>query len=149
MFGRIKVDQLDKQGLSLFKEFKEFAVRGNVIDLAVGVIIGAAFGKIVTSLVEDIIMPPLGVLIGNMDFSSLAYQLAIDDAGKPVLLKWGMFVNNVINFTIIAFAIFAMVKVINTIRRKEEAQPSAPPAPTKEESLLAEIRDILKSSSIK
>lgn len=127
----------------MFQEFKEFAVRGNVIDLAVGVIIGAAFGKIVTSLVEDVIMPPIGALMGNMDFSNLAYQITTDAKGEPVLLKYGLFINNVINFVIVAFAIFMMVKIINKVRRKEEAKPSAPPAPTKEESLLTEIRDIL------
>lgn len=135
-----------KQASSIIREFKEFAIRGNVIDLAVGVIIGAAFGKIVTSLVEDVIMPPIGVLLGGVDFSSLAYTITIDEAGKPVLLKWGLFLNTIINFIIIAFAIFAMVKTINTVRRKEEANPTTPPAPTKEESLLMEIRDILKEN---
>jgi large conductance mechanosensitive channel len=137
--------EIDKHSRSFVKEFKEFAIRGNVIDLAVGVIIGAAFGKIVTSLVEDIIMPPIGALLGNVDFSTLAYQLTVNAKGEPVLLKYGAFINNIINFTIVAFAIFAMVKVINRIRRKEEAQPSVTPAPTKEESLLTEIRDILAS----
>jgi large conductance mechanosensitive channel len=136
---------IDKHSRSFVKEFKEFAIRGNVIDLAVGVIIGAAFGKIVTSLVEDIIMPPIGAVLGNVDFSTLAYQLTVNAKGEPVLLRYGAFINNIINFTIVAFAIFAMVKVINRIRRKEEAQPSVTPAPTKEESLLTEIRDILAS----
>lgn len=130
---------------SMWQEFKEFAIKGNVIDLAVGVIIGAAFGKIVTSLVEDVIMPPIGAVMGNVDFSRLAYQITTDAKGEPVLLKYGLFINNIINFLIVAFAIFMMVKVINRIRRKEEQKPSAPPAPTKEESLLAEIRDILAS----
>lgn len=138
-----------KQKIPILREFKEFAIRGNVIDLAVGVIIGGAFGKIVSSLVEDVIMPPIGVLLGGVDFTNLAYQITVDAAGKPVLLKYGVFINTVINFTIIAFAIFALVKIINTIRRKEEANPNPnpTPAPTKEESLLTEIRDILKSNA--
>lgn len=127
----------------MLQEFKEFAVRGNVIDLAVGVIIGAAFGKIISSLVEDVILPPIGAVMGNIDFSDLAYQLATNVKGEPVLLKYGLFINHIINFVIVALAIFMMVKVINKIRRTEEAKPSLPPAPTKEESLLTEIRDIL------
>jgi large conductance mechanosensitive channel len=128
---------------SMMQEFKEFAIRGNVIDLAVGVIIGAAFGKIISSLVEDVIMPPIGAIMGNIDFSDLAYQLTTNAKGEPVLLKYGLFINHVINFVIVALAIFMMVKIINKIRRKEEAKPTVPPAPTKEESLLTEIRDIL------
>ena len=141
-------NEIHKETRSFVKEFKEFAIRGNVIDLAVGVIIGAAFGKIITSLVDDIIMPPIGTIMGNMDFSNLAYQITTDAKGAPVLLKYGAFINNVINFAIVALAIFVMVKVINNIRRKEEAQPTVTPAPTKEESLLAEIRDILKQGSV-
>ena len=127
----------------MMQEFKEFAIRGNVIDLAVGVIIGAAFGKIITSLVEDVIMPPIGALLGNIDFSDLAYHLTTNVKGEPVLLKYGLFINHIINFVLVALAIFMMVKIINKIRRKEEAKPTVPPAPTKEESLLTEIRDIL------
>lgn len=130
---------------SMLQEFKEFAVRGNVIDLAVGVIIGAAFGKIITSLVEDVIMPPIGAVMGDVNFATLAYQLTTNSKGEPVLLKYGAFINNIMNFLIVAFAIFMMVKMINKVRRKEEAAPSTPPAPTKEESLLGEIRDILAS----
>lgn len=140
--------QNPKPHISVFSEFKEFAVRGNVIDLAIGVIIGAAFGKIITSLVENVIMPPIGVLLGGMDFSDLAYQLGVDSKGKPVLLQYGVFLNSIVNFVIVAAAIFATVKAINRMRRKEEIAPSAPPAPTKEESLLAEIRDLLQARSV-
>lgn len=133
--------------MSLSKEFKEFAIKGNVIDLAVGVVIGAAFGKIVTSLVEDVIMPPIGMLLGNMDFSDLNLYLGQGSDGKPVTLNYGSFITAIIYFVIIAFAIFMLVKAINRMRRKEEAHPTTVPAPTKEESLLAEIRDILKSST--
>lgn len=131
--------------MSIVKEFKEFAIKGNMIDMAVGIIIGGAFGKIVGSLVNDVIMPPIGVLIGGMDFSSLALTLkpAIDD--KPAsLLSYGLFINAAVNFLIVAAAVFLLVKGINSLKRQEAAAPSAPPAPSKEEVLLAEIRDILK-----
>lgn len=132
------------------KEFKEFAMRGNVIDMAVGIIIGGAFGQIVNSLVNDVIMPPLGLLIGGMDFSELAVTLRAATAEKAaVVLSYGKFINTVINFVIIAFAIFSMIKLLNSMRRKQEEAPAAPPAPTKEETLLTEIRDLLKESNKK
>jgi large conductance mechanosensitive channel len=134
--------------VGLIKEFKEFAVKGNVIDLAVGLIIGAAFGKIVSSLVNDVIMPPIGMALGRVDFSNLSVHLS--DAGKdgkPVDLRYGQFLNTVIEFTIVAFAVFMLVKAINTMRRRMETQPApvnqAPPAPTREEKLLMEIRDAI------
>ncbi len=123
--------------MGFVKEFKEFAVKGNVMDLAVGVIIGGAFGKIVTSAVDDVIMPVIGTLIGN-DFVKL--EATINGA----TVKYGSFIQNVVNFTIIAFVIFLMVKGINRLKKKEEAAPAAPPAPTKEQVLLTEIRDLLK-----
>lgn len=136
----------------MFKEFKEFAMRGNVVDLAVGIIIGAAFGKIVSSFVNDVIMPPLGLLIGNVDFSQLhvvlngetyANMQAALDAGAPVL-KYGAFIQTIFDFVIVAFAIFMAVKAMNKLKRKEEAAPPPPPAPSAEVQLLTEIRDSLK-----
>ena len=127
--------------MSLIKEFREFAMRGNVVDLAVGVIIGGAFGKIVSSLVNDVIMPPLGYLIGGVDFKGLALTLKAAAEGSPaVTLNYGTFIQTVVDFTIIAFAIFLMVKLMNSLKRKEEAAPSAPP---RQEVLLQEIRDLL------
>jgi large conductance mechanosensitive channel len=136
----------------VLKEFKEFAMRGNVIDLAVGVIIGAAFGKIVSSLVNDIIMPPIGLILGSVDFSNLFLNLhgsyntvkEAEAAGAPIV-KYGIFINNVIDFLIVAFVIFVMVRTINQLKRKQEAAPAAPPAPTTTEKLLTEIRDTLKA----
>ena len=138
----------------MFKEFKEFAVKGNAVDLAVGVIIGAAFGKIVNSLVEDILMPPIGKVAGNLDFSNLyiplaekvPFGLALSEAKKlgPVI-AYGNFISILINFLIVAFCIFLVVKGINSLKRREPAAPGAPPAPPKEEVLLTEIRDILKA----
>jgi large conductance mechanosensitive channel len=133
--------------MALIKEFKEFINRGNVVDLAVGVVIGAAFGKIVTSLVNDIIMPPIGMLTNGVDFSKAKYVLkpAVDKAPETAI-NYGAFINNVIDFLIVAFVIFLVVKSINTMRKKEEAAPAAPvaePTPTKEEILLTEIRDLL------
>lgn len=131
--------------MSIMKEFKEFALRGNVVDLAVGVIIGAAFGKIVSSLVEDIVMPPLGLLIGGVDFSDLKVVLKEAEGAAPaVAINYGEFVQVCLDFTIVAFAIFIAVKVMNSMKKKEEAAPEKA-APTGEEVLLAEIRDILKS----
>lgn len=128
--------------MSLIKEFREFAVRGNVVDMAVGIIIGAAFGKIVTSLVGDVITPPLGYLIGGVDFTKLAFTLPAMTAGvEPVTLRYGAFLQTVFDFIIVAFAIFMAVKVINRLKRKEEAAPAAPP---RQEVLLEEIRDLLK-----
>ncbi len=137
--------------MSLISEFKEFAVKGNVIDLAVGVIIGAAFGKIVDSAVKDIIMPPIGLITGKVDFASLYINLSgkpyasLQEAQKAgaATINYGLFLNNVISFVIVAFVVFLMVRAINRLRRKEAIAPSAPPAPTREETLLTEIRDLL------
>ncbi len=131
--------------INMIKEFKEFAVKGNVVDMAVGIIIGAAFGKIVSSFVGDVIMPPIGVLLGGVDFSGLAFTVkAAVGETPPVVIGYGKFIQTVIDFTIIAFAIFIAVKAINSLKRKEEAAPKAPPAPSAQEVLLGEIRDILK-----
>ena len=132
--------------MGFVKEFKEFAVKGNVVDLAVGVIIGAAFGKIVTSLVSDVIMPPIGYLTGGVDFADKKIVLTPADATAKVAevaIHYGLFINAIIQFLIIALCIFVVVKAINALKKKEEDTPSAPPAPSKEEVLLAEIRDIL------
>ena len=133
--------------MSVVKEFKQFIMRGNVIDLAVGVIIGAAFGKIVTSLVADILMPPIGLATGGVDFSDIDIVLRHADlvAKKPeVAIHIGLFINVLIQFIIIAFCIFMVVKAVNSLKRKEPAPPPPPePAPTKEELLLTEIRDLL------
>lgn len=134
--------------MSLLKEFKEFAVKGNVIDMAVGIIIGLAFGKVVTSIVGDIIMPPIGLLIGGIDFSQLAITLkAASEGTEAVVIAYGQFVQTVVDFTIIAFAIFMIIKGINRLKRQEEAKPEVPaePLPSREELLLAEIRDLLKT----
>lgn len=135
--------------MSMFKEFRDFALKGNVVDLAVGVIIGAAFGTIVSSLVDDVIMPPIGWLTGGIDFSNLAITLppnpnAPADA-EPVQIMYGKFINAVITFAIVAWVIFLVVKGMNALRRKEEEKPAAPPPPTPSETLLAEIRDLLKN----
>ncbi len=134
----------------IIKEFREFAVKGNVIDMAVGVIIGGAFGKIVSSVVADVIMPPIGLLIGGVNFTDLKIVLkdaAVDAAGNAVpavTLNYGNFLQTIFDFLIIAWAIFLFVKAINSFKKKEEAAPSTPPAPSKEEELLTEIRDLLK-----
>ena len=140
--------------MSMMKEFKEFAMRGNVMDLAVGVIIGAAFGKIIGSLVNDVIMPPIGLLVGGMDFKNIAITMreAVMDpatgtvAKEAVTLKIGNFVQTLVDFVIIAFVIFLMIKGINTMSRKKEEEPAPeePPAPTRDQELLTEIRDLLK-----
>jgi large conductance mechanosensitive channel len=137
--------------MGMIQEFKTFAMRGNVLDMAVGIIIGGAFGKIVTSLVNDILMPPLGLLLGKMDFSQMALTIkpaVVDAAGAvttpAVTVGYGLFINAIINFIIVAFAIFLLIKAVNTAHKKPAPAPAAPPAPTKEEQLLAEIRDILK-----
>jgi len=128
--------------MGMIKEFKEFAVKGNVVDMAVGIIIGAAFGKIVSSFVGDVIMPPIGVLLGGVDFSSLALTVKEAAGAAPaVVIGYGKFIQTVVDFTIISFAIFMAVKAMNTL--KKEA-PKAPPKPTAEEVLLAELRDLLK-----
>jgi len=143
--------------MSFVKEFKQFAMRGNVVDMAVGIIIGAAFGKIVSSLVNDVIMPPIGMLLGGINFSEFmmvikdAVPATVDAAGKAVpaaaavTLNYGTFIQMIIDFLIIALAIFMMIRVMNKMQKKEEAKPAPPPAPSKEETLLAEIRDILKN----
>lgn len=140
--------------MSLVKEFKEFAMRGNVVDLAVGIIIGGAFGKIVSSVVADVIMPPIGLLLGGVKFTDLKILLTdpvVDAAGvitkQAVSINYGNFVQALVDFLIIAFAIFMMIKGMNSMKKKEEApvEAPAPPEPTKEELLLAEIRDILKN----
>ena len=125
--------------MGILKEFKEFAMRGNVMDMAVGVIIGGAFGKIVSSLVDDVIMPVIGVLTGGVDFSKLS--LMVGDAG----VKYGMFIQNIIDFLIIAICIFSMIKVMNSISAKKKEEPAAPAEPSNEEKLLSEIRDLLKN----
>jgi large conductance mechanosensitive channel len=135
--------------MSFMSEFKAFAMRGNVIDLAVGVVIGAAFGKIVASLVDNIIMPPLGVVIGNVDFSDLVIKIGtpVADAKGVItggaIIKYGVFLNTIIQFTIVAIAIFLVVKLMNRLTRKQEAAPPPPPPP--EVVLLTEIRDLLKA----
>ena len=128
----------------MLKEFKDFAMRGNVVDMAVGIIIGAAFGKIVSSLVADVIMPPIGMIMGSVDFSDLS--LALGSAEGAATLNYGLFINPVINFMIVAFAIFMLIKGINSMKKKEEAKPAAPPKPSAEETLLTEIRDLLAKS---
>lgn len=131
--------------MGMMKEFKEFAVKGNVVDMAVGIIIGAAFGKIVSSAVGDVIMPPIGVLLGGVDFSNLAFTVKEATGEIPaVIIRYGKFIQTVIDFTIIAFTIFIAIKGINTLKRKEEEAPAAPPAPSAQEVLLTEIRDLLK-----
>jgi large conductance mechanosensitive channel len=134
--------------MSMMKEFKQFAMRGNVVDMAVGIIIGVAFGKIVSSLVNDVIMPPIGLLMGGVDFSSFMITLKQAMGDVPaVTLNYGVFINTVIDFVIVAFAIFMVIKGMNRMKKKEEEAPAAPPAPTKQETLLAEIRDLLKTRS--
>lgn len=132
--------------MGMMSEFKSFAMRGNVVDMAVGIIIGGAFGKIVSSFVADVIMPPIGVLIGGVDFSDLAVTIK-DAAGDAaaVTLNYGAFLQTVFDFLIIAFAIFMAIKAMNSMRKKEEEAPAAPPKPSKEEELLTEIRDLLKN----
>jgi large conductance mechanosensitive channel len=144
--------------MSMMKEFREFAVKGNVLDMAVGIIIGGAFGTIVKSLVNDVVMPPIGMLLGGVDFSDLfavlrqgatagpyATLAAAQEAGA-VTINWGLFINSVISFLIVAWAVFMVVKSFNSLKRKEETAPAAPPAPPRQEVLLEEIRDLLKKS---
>ena len=140
----------------MLKEFREFAMRGNVVDMAVGIIIGAAFGKIVDSLVRDVIMPPIGLLLGKVDFSNLFFvmkpgttpgpYLTVDAAQKAgaVTFNYGIFINSIISFVIVAFAVFLLIRIINRLRRQEEAKTAAPPPPPEEIALLREIRDALK-----
>ncbi|AXS41912.1 large-conductance mechanosensitive channel protein MscL [Breoghania sp. L-A4] len=143
----------------MFKEFKEFAMKGNVLDMAVGIVIGAAFTAIVSSMVDDIIMPPIGLLLGNVDFSELFVVLqagdptgpyaTVDAAKEAGAVTWniGLFINAILKFVIVAFAVFLLVKGVNNLRRKEAASPAkpdVPPAPTRDQALLEEIRDLLK-----
>lgn len=131
--------------MGFMKEFREFAMRGNVVDLAIGLIIGAAFGKIVSSAVGDVLMPPLGLLIGGVDFTDLAITLrAATESTQAVSMRYGAFVQTIVDFVIIAFTIFLVVKGMNTLKRKKDEAPAAPPAPSQEVTLLSEIRDLLK-----
>jgi large conductance mechanosensitive channel len=132
-------------GMRLLHEFKEFAVKGNVIDMAVGVIVGTAFGKIVTSLVADVVMPPIGVLLGGVNFSALALTIHETAEGAPVVVAYGKFLQTVIDFTIIAFVIFMAIRAINRLKRPAPETPNAPPTYTKDQELLIEIRDLLKA----
>jgi len=132
----------------MLKEFKEFAIKGNMVDMAVGIIIGAAFGGVVKSLVENIIMPPIGLLTGGLDFKDKVIVLKAGDVAhniNPVVFAYGTFITVLINFVIVAFAVFMLVKAIQKLKNEKPAVPPAPPAPTKEEILLTEIRDLLKS----
>jgi large conductance mechanosensitive channel len=131
--------------MSMLSEFKDFAIKGNVVDMAVGIIVGAAFGKIVSSFVKDIIMPPIGVLLGGVDFADLAITIQEATADMPaVVIKYGIFIQTIVDFLIVALAIFMAVKVMNSLKKKEEEAPKKEPAPSKEEVLLTEIRDLLK-----
>lgn len=140
--------------MGMMKEFKDFAMRGNVVDMAVGIVIGGAFGKIVSSLVKDVIMPPIGLMLGDVNFSDLKHELkpeSINDAGETiaaVTINYGTFIQTTVDFIIIAFAIFMVVKAMNNMKKKEEAAPApAPPEPPAEEKLLTEIRDLLKDKN--
>ena len=134
--------------MSMMSEFKKFAMRGNVVDMAVGIVIGAAFGNIVKSFVNDVLMPPIGMAIGGVDFSqlSLTLQEATEEA-EAVVISYGSFIQNVVDFLIVAFAIFMVVKAMNSMKKKEEEKPAEPPKPPAEEVLLTEIRDLLKQQS--
>jgi large conductance mechanosensitive channel len=150
----LPVRETEERGLQMLKEFREFAMKGNVVDLAVGVIIGAAFGAIVTSLVGDIIMPIIGSVTGGLDFSNYYTGLSkavtasnlVDAKKQGAVLAWGNFLTLTINFLIIAFVLFLVIRAMNTLKRKDEAAPAAPPKPTREEELLTEIRDLLKKT---
>ncbi len=132
--------------MSMMSEFKKFAMRGNVVDMAVGIVIGAAFGKIVSSFVNDVLMPPIGLLLGGVDFKDLAIVLkAATEDVAAVTLNYGSFIQTVLDFLIIAFAIFMVVRAMNSLKKKEEAAPAAPPKPSAEVELLTEIRDALKN----
>lgn len=142
--------------MGMIKEFKEFAVKGNMLDMAVGIIIGSAFGKVITSLVNDILMPPLGMLLGKVDFTNLKVVLqkgqeavmdgttVIQPAINEVSVNYGMFFQTIIDFVIVAFCIFVVIKAMNKLRKKEEIAPTAPPPPSEEVVILKEIRDLLK-----
>lgn len=131
--------------MKIISEFKAFAMKGNAIDMAVGIIIGAAFGKIVSSLVADVLMPPIGVLLGGVDFTTFAIIIKEATESAPaVMISYGRFIQSVIDFVIIAFSIFMMIRMLSKMQRKKDAAPAPAPAPTKEELLLTEIRDLLK-----
>ncbi|MFO7846606.1 large-conductance mechanosensitive channel protein MscL [Rhodohalobacter sp.] len=131
--------------MSLLADFKKFAMRGNVIDLAVAVVIGAAFGRIVTSFVNDVLMPPIGLLLGGVDFTEFMFTLKdTTEEAAAVTINYGVFIQQIVNFTIVAFAIFMVIKSFERIKKKEEVKPAAPPKPSAEETLLTEIRDLLK-----
>jgi large conductance mechanosensitive channel len=133
--------------MSMMSEFKNFAMRGNVVDMAVGIVIGGAFGKIVSSFVSDVLMPPIGMMMGGVDFKDLAITLqAATEEVAAVTINYGAFIQTVLDFVIIAFAIFMVVKAMNNMKKKEEAAPAAPPKPSAEVELLTEIRDSLKNS---
>ncbi len=130
--------------MGMIKEFKEFAMKGNVMDMAIGIIIGGAFGTIVKSMVDDVIMPPIGLALGKVDFSNLKIELQkASEGAEAVTLNYGQFINNVISFLIVAFCVFLIVKAMNAAKKKEEEAPAAPPKPSAEEQRLIEIRDIL------
>ena len=133
--------------MSMMSEFRDFAMRGNVVDMAVGIVIGAAFGKIVSSFVSDVLMPPIGMLLGGMDFTELAFTLK-EASGEvaAVTLNYGTFVQTLVDFIIIAFAIFMVIKAMNSLKKKKEEAPPAPPKQSAEEILLTEIRDLLKKN---
>ena len=134
--------------MSMMKEFREFAIKGNVVDMAVGIIVGAAFGKIVSSFVKDVITPPLGLLIGGVNFTGLSITLKqAQGEAAAVTLNYGMFLQSLFDFLIVAFAIFLAIKGMNSLRREEEEAPAAPPEPPKQEVLLTEIRDLLKQKN--
>lgn len=135
--------------MGIIQEFREFAIKGNMIDMAVGIIIGGAFGTIVTSLVNDIVMPPIGLLLGGVDFSDIKIPLKASEAGsEPVSMNIGLFINNMISFLIVAFAVFMLVKAVNELRKRfEKQEEAAPAAPTATEALLTEIRDELRKKS--
>jgi large conductance mechanosensitive channel len=151
---KLPVRETEERGLQMLKEFREFAMKGNVVDLAVAVIIGAAFGAIVTSLVGDIIMPIIGAITGGLDFSNYYTGLSkavtatnLADAKKQgAVLAWGNFLTLTLNFLIIAFVLFIVIRAMSMLKRKDEAAPAAPPKPSREEELLTEIRDLLKKT---
>ena len=132
--------------MSMILEFKAFAMRGNVVDMAVGIVMGSAFGKIVSSFVANVLMPPIGLALGGVDFSDLAITLKdAQDEAAAVTMNYGIFIQTVVDFLIIAFAIFLVVKAMNSVKKKEEAAPPSPPEPSKEQELLTEIRDALRA----
>jgi large conductance mechanosensitive channel len=135
--------------MSIMSEFREFAVKGNAVDMAVGIIIGAAFGKVVSSLVSDVVTPPLGYLIGGVDFTNLAIALpAVREGAEEVTIRYGVFLQALFDFIIVAFAIFLLVKLINRLHRRAAEAPAAPPSPSRQEVLLEEIRDLLRKQRV-